>query len=151
MAKFRNFFFVEFLQEQFNTPAANVPPVAASAPAKVWSAKKDEIVKMWNQLQGNLPIYMTPVYHPEGRELETYGEDGIRISGSWRFIAGVLSRLKDLLSYENQNTRLRLIFRGVDPAKLPTADKDAFVFYINTENRSKGKAGRPRKVGLPKL
>jgi hypothetical protein len=148
MARFRDFFFVESIQEEFANVGSLAKPLNSQMGHKVWSMKKDDVVKMWNQLQGNMPIYMTPVYHPEGTELETYGEDGVRISGSWQFISGVLSRLKDVLQYENPNTRLRLIFRGVDKDRLANPQKDAYVFYINLENRSKGRVGRPKKPNL---
>ena len=40
----------------------------------------------------------------------TIDQDGIRICGSPEFIAAVMERLKDLLEYEGQNTRLSIAF-----------------------------------------
>jgi hypothetical protein len=114
--------------------------------AKPWSAKKPEIMQMWQNLRSDTPIYMTPISKKEtGVDGQSYGEDGIRITGSYQFIASVLGRIKDLLAYENPQTKLRLVFRGVD--KMHSGpDKNAFVFYVNVENRGQGKSGRPKKL-----
>lgn len=118
--------FVDFVLSEFHDQSATNKP-------KPWSAKKDEIISMWRGFRNNMPIYMSPI-QKKGDSLETYGEDGIRITGSWNFISAVLGRLKDIMVYENPRTRLRLVFRGVD--KQPTGfDKPAYVFYVNLENR----------------
>lgn len=143
MAAFRKFLeqyeFVDFVLNEFD----------GQVQAKPWSAKKPEIIQMWGNMRGDSPIYMTPIKKSiPGQSGHTYGEDGIRITGSWSFIASVLGRMKDVLSYENPQTRLRLIFRGVDQSRSANPDRQTFVFYVNLEERGRGKAGRPRKIGL---
>lgn len=111
----------------------------------VWSAKKSEILQMWRNLRPDQAIIVTPMSDSgvgqEGRH--SYGEDGIRITGSWPFISSVLGRLKDLMSYENSQTKMRLIMRGVDKSKNPRSDRNPFVFYFNLENRGSGKHQPP--------
>ena len=114
-------FFVEFVINEFNKPSGSS-----------WKAKKNQVMDTWQNLRPDVPIYMTPL--KQGEDQKSYGEDGIRISGSWPFIASVLGRLKDLLQYENDQTRLRLVFKGVDTGD---ENKQTFVFYINVENRKK--------------
>jgi hypothetical protein len=112
---------------------------------KPWSAKKPEILQMWRNLRPDIPIYMTPMTkNPSGSGSQSYGEDGIRITGSWNFISAVLGRIKDLMVYENPHSKLRLVFRGVDRNR-GNPNRVSYVFYVNMENRSKGKAGRPSK------
>ena len=117
-------FFVEFIINEFNQQSDHK-----------WKAKKQEIIDSWKGLRSDVPIYMTPLSPQTGEEdNKSYGEDGIRISGSWQFIASVLGRIKDLLQYENDETRLRLVFKGVDKGD---ENKQTFVFYVNTEERKK--------------
>lgn len=121
--------FVDFVLNEFN-----------SVQEKPWSAKKAEILQMWQNLRMDVPIFMTPVSKKDDAAggTSSYGEDGIRISGSYQFISAVLGRLKSLLTYENPNTKLRLVFRSVSNDKaLP--NKRSYVFYINSEHRSKRK------------
>lgn len=141
MGSFKEFFeqqeFVEFVQSAVNSSAGRVPQ-------QNWSAKKAEIMDIWQKLRPDLPIYIQPMKDAAkgGPSKSSYGEDGIRITGSWPFIASVLSRLKDALPYENDNTKLKLVFRGVDGSKA-NPDRQTFAFYLNLQNRSKGKTGRP--------
>lgn len=140
MVTFREFVeeqdFVEFVINEFsNTPVQNGP--------KPWSAKKPQILQTWQNLRPDQPIYMTPMSKQgTGGESHSYGEDGIRITGSWNFIASVMGRIKDIMAYENPHSKLRLVLRGVDKNK-GNPNRNSFVFYVNLENRSKGKAGRP--------
>ena len=118
---------------------------------KVWSAKKPEIMQMWQNLRPDMPINITPMSKtPGGGGNQSYGEDGIRITGSWPFIASVLGRLKEVLGYENQKTKLRLVFRGVDKSR-SSPDKNSFVFYMNVDERGHGRAGRPNKLEVPTI
>jgi hypothetical protein len=120
--------FVDFILNEFDNNPAHV-----STPS--WRAKKSEIMQTWANLKPDAPIYMTPVKSSvEGTK--SFGEDGIRISGSWPFIASVLGRLKELMEYENPQTRLKLVFRGVDKG---SPDHQSFIFYANAENRGKKK------------
>ena len=71
--------------------------------------KKKEMLEHWQGLQPNLPLHPAQVaYKHEG---STYDQDGIRITGSPAFIDGVLSRLKELLEWENTDTRLQVSYR----------------------------------------
>ncbi len=144
MGSFREFIrqqdFVEFVQNVVNQPQQPQTPKP-----KVWSAKKDQVIQFWKNLRPNTPIYLVPMAEKPDGGTKSYGEDGIRISGSWNFISSILSRLKELLNYESPNTKLRLIFRGVDKTKMARSDRESYVFYLNLEKRGTGKAGRPQK------
>lgn len=70
---------------------------------------KDEMLAHWQELPADMPVRMQQVaYKHEG---STYNEDGIRITGSREFIDSVLSRLKDLLDYEGNETRLQVVYK----------------------------------------
>ena len=117
---------------------------------KVWSAKKPEILQMWQNLRPDMPINITPMSKTPGGGNQSYGEDGIRITGSWPFIASVIGRLKDILGYENQQTKLRLVFRGVDKSRSDPS-KESFVFYMNVDERGHGRAGQSNKLEVPTI
>ena len=71
--------------------------------------KKAQILEYWQNIEANQSINPEPVeYKHKG---STYACDGIRITGSQEFIDSVLSRLKDLLEYENDDTRLQLNYQ----------------------------------------
>lgn len=151
MDSFKNFFetteFVKFIFNEFDGAAMSAPSFQSGGdPKKVWSAKKADILQMWKGLKPDLPIILTPMSEkPEGSEKTSYGEDGIRITGSAQFISAVLGRLKEIIGYENPQTKLRLVFRGVDQDRQARPDRQSFVFYINLEQRSRGRPGRPKK------
>lgn len=123
---------------QFITEAFEQTPVPEQLKPKPWSAKKSEIMQMWRQINPNLPIIMTPMHKSSEGKTRSYGEDGIRITGSWQFIASIIGRLKELLFYENPKNKLRLIFKGIDSSKNARADRQSFVFYVNSQSRGKG-------------
>lgn len=129
--------FVRFITENF-----------ANQPVNKWSAGKDEVLDTWTQIRPDTPIFMQPLQDVDTKAIEksSYGEDGIRITGSWSFIASVLSRLKDLLQFENEETKLRLVFKGVG-APNPNGQQ-SFAFYINRENRKKRKQAPQGGVAL---
>lgn len=133
--------FVEFVLNEFMTPAQPMNKV------KVWSAKKPEIIQMWQNLRPNTPIIMTPMANSLGGEHSSYGEDGIRVTGSWNFISSVIARLKELMNYENPQQKLRLVFRGVDKtSKGSRPDRQSYVFYCNLEGRE---ASKPKIPQIP--
>lgn len=109
------------------------PVVPTHAADKPWSGKKEDVMKMWKNLRSDMPIFMSPL--SKRVKGSTFGEDGIRITGSFQFITGVLSRLKELLAYENPNTKLRIIFRGIDKKRDADPTKESYVFYLNLEQR----------------
>ena len=73
------------------------------------SKTKAQALRHWEGIKDGGTIAITPVaYKHTG---STYAEDGIRLTGSKLFIDSVLSRLKDLLEYENNDTRLQLVYK----------------------------------------
>lgn len=158
--------FIDFVLDVVNetgmVPSAQATPQAGGAvqpaqKAKPWSGKKPEILQMWKNLRQDTPIIMTPIVdNPNDQSNDThstYGEDGIRITGSWYFISSVLSRLKEIIGYENPQQKLRLIFRGIDKSRGHRPDRQSYVFYCNLENRDFGKPGRPKKsqTNIPQI
>ena len=95
--------FKEFLSD---TQQSN--PVATSEPKK-WSATKSEIISYWRNLRPDLPVLMRSI--PYTHRGSTYGEDGIRITGSPKFIGSVLARVKEILNYEGTETKLSVAYR----------------------------------------
>jgi hypothetical protein len=152
MKSFKSFLenhrFVDMILNEFNggTPSSYSGSfVYGGANKKIWSAKKAEIIQMWKGLKSDSPIIIQPMIEkPEGVEKSSYGEDGVRITGSFQFITAVLSRLKEIISYENPDTKLRLVFRGVDSDRQVRPDRQSFVFYINLERRSKKRLAKKK-------
>ena len=71
--------------------------------------EKKPFLKHWATLRANQKLSPKPVrYSHEG---STYAEDGIRITGSKAFVDSVLSRLKDLLAYESDESRLQVVYK----------------------------------------
>lgn len=132
MGEFKQFFEdyrqVDRLLSEFNAP------VTQALKPKPWTATKKQVLQMWKTLRPNMPILIAPM-NTSDNDHDSYGEDGVRITGSWSFIASVLSRLKDIMNYENPKTRLRLVFRGIDSPRDARPDRPSFVFYINLEDR----------------
>jgi hypothetical protein len=110
---------------------------------KLWSAKKSEILDWWTKLRPDQPIMPNPI--PSDREGSTYGQDGIRVTGSMEFISSVMSRFKDFAYQENPSTKLRLVFRQVEDKYTQSPDQSRFVFYANAAQRA------PKKVKVPKI
>lgn len=95
------------------------------------SAKKDEIINVWQKLRPNMPIYFMPI---DKTDHSSYNDDGVRITGSWAFISSILARLKDLMNFENDGTKLKLVLRPIDQ-KAGFSNKKAYVCYINLEQQ----------------
>jgi hypothetical protein len=138
MASFKSYIdqelFVEFAQQAF-TAGGEAP---APLKPKPLSATKDEIMDIWKKLRPDLPLVVTPLSDTPSLsgEKSTYGEDGVRITGSWPFIAGVLGRLKDFLTQESPQSKLKLVFRGIDNQANP--QNQSYAFYVNVERRGSG-------------
>lgn len=109
---------------------------------KVWSAKKSDILQTWKTLRPDTPISITPLSDTNigTSNKSTYGEDGIRLTGSWSFISSVLSKIKDLIYYENPQTKLRLILRSINKGRGVRPERNNFVFYLNLEKRGGSKS-----------
>lgn len=117
--------------------ASYISPVYLdSDPKKVkWKASKKQIMQYWQTLRSDQPILMRPI--PPGHTGSTYSEDGIRITGSPQFIGSVLSKLKDLMAYENPQTKLGLVYRqSTSPSHTSiNATKTSYAFYLQARER----------------
>lgn len=71
--------------------------------------KKSEILARWKSLRR--PQALVPCAVPYRHQGSTYDQDGVRITGSRAFIDAVLSRLTDLLAFENGRTRLQVSYQ----------------------------------------
>lgn len=97
--------------------------------------KKAEILRHWEELEPNQPIRPTPI--PYKHEGTTFGLDNFRITGSRKFIDAWLSNHKELLEYENSDTRLQVNYQ-------PCLDKETgeplggWSFYCSVRERGKG-------------
>jgi hypothetical protein len=116
-------------------PAQYSPEMTASGEKKQWSASKKDILNYWKAIQANNPLLIKPI--PYEHKGSTYGEDGIRITGSPQFITSVISHLKDFLAFETQQTKLAVSYRETaSPSKLAAGqNKKSFVFYIAVKER----------------
>lgn len=145
--EFREFYeqkqFVEFVTNAFHNPVSHL-----THRQKPWSAKKDEIIRLWQSLRPDLPIQIVPMADNNATpgEHNSFGEDGIRITGSWSFIAAVIGRLKEILSYENPQTKLRLVFRGIDSNRAANPNRQTYAFYVHLQRRAIGKPRRPKNT-----
>ncbi len=93
---------------------------------------KTETIAHWEGIKANQPIEISPVeYKHKG---STYAEDGLRITGSTYFIDSILSRIKDLLELENDNTRLQLVYKQSQD-KDTGAMLDSYNCYIQVHER----------------
>jgi hypothetical protein len=71
--------------------------------------EKEPFLRHWAKQRANQRLNPKPVrYTHEG---STYAEDGIRITGRKAFVDSVLSRLKDLLQFESEETRLQVVYK----------------------------------------
>jgi len=89
--------------------------------------KKAEVLEHWAQLPPNQTVAPEPV--PYKHKGSTFDECGIRITGTTTFIDSVLSRLKDMLNYENGSTRLQVVYKEATDRKtnLPTGTYTAYI------------------------
>lgn len=113
-------------------------PVQTKSQKQFWKATKPEILEFWKKLRSDSPILMKPIeYNHRG---STYGEDGIRITGSPQFIQSVLARLKEFLNFESPSTKLSISYRETQS---PSASqfgqtKTSYVFYLQSKKRGEG-------------
>jgi hypothetical protein len=116
-------------------PAAQPAPATNPKPRiKPWKAGKDEILKFWKSMIPNLPLALNPI--PSDHKGTTIQEDGIRITGSKEFIASVLSRLKDFITFENPNEKLVVSYRQ-SPKSFVKGNKNSYSFYLQVKERGK--------------
>ena len=117
-----------------NQPAQQVPSIAPAKEQK-WKASKEEILAFWQKLRPDTPIQIRPIdYTHKG---STYGEDGLRITGSPQFISSVLARLKEFLHFETPATKLAVTYRETEsPSQAQMGQsKTSYVFYVATKQR----------------
>ena len=103
-----------------------------------WKATKDEIMAFWKELRPDSPIQMRPIeYDHKG---STYGEDGIRLTGSPQFISSILAKTKQLLAYETPTTKLAVTYRQTEsPSQMAMGQgKTSYVFYVSARQRGDG-------------
>jgi hypothetical protein len=100
--------------------------VAADKP---WKSSKDEITRMWTSLRPYLPLQVQSISAMHrGRR---YAEDGIRITGTAKFINSVLSRLKDFLEYERWGLELDVEYRRIKNKVGESQNIEKYVCYIH--------------------
>jgi hypothetical protein len=117
-------------------------PAAASydTGVKMWRLEKDQAMQYWQSLKPNSPILFDPI--EPGKKGSTFGEDGLRLTGSRKFIDSVIGRLKDIMQYENPSTKLNVVYRQVQYKGSNTPDKNSsFVFYAQVKSRDKKALG----------
>lgn len=127
--------FKEYAEEQDMQMQAYQPQPLPTAKKKKWKATKEQIISYWQGLRDDQPIAIKPI--PYEHKGSTYGEDGVRLTGSPEFIASMLPRLKELLAYETPSTKLALVYRETEsPSKIALgASKTSYVFYLQVKER----------------
>jgi hypothetical protein len=104
--------------------------------------KKDRFLKYWKGLRKNQKLRLKPI--PYLHTGTTYAQDGIRITGSRAFVDSVLSRLKDMLKYESEETRLQVSYER-------STDRDtgkplrSYNCYVQVHARGKGRKKKAKK------
>jgi len=93
-----------------------------------WKAKKPEILTYWNSLPPSMPVQPINVA-PADYHGSTYMYDGIRVTGSRQFIDSIVSKLKDVLKYDEGNTKLMLRYYQQIDKNTQYPLPNSFVFY----------------------
>jgi hypothetical protein len=109
-------------------------PAATGAGEKPWRAKKEEVIRYWQQLAPNRPFTHLRVI-PSDHKGPTLGYDGIRVTGSSEFIECILARLKDVMPYEGSGTRLQVIYKQQFNTKSQEPVPDSYVLYLSIKER----------------
>lgn len=100
--------------------------------AKLGNMRKEQILEHWRGITPAKHIHIMPVaYKHTG---STYDQDGIRLTGSQQFIDSVLSRLSELLDYENDETRLQLVYKQSQDRETG-AELGSYNCYIQVHER----------------
>src|SRR3954467_5710528 len=106
--------------------------------------KKTEILTPWKTLPR--PKELAPRPGPHRPPGSPYDQDGIRIPGSRAFLDAVLSRLTDLLAFENGRTRLNVSYQPATN-KQNGAPLGPWACYVQVRRRDA--RGRGRRVRRP--
>jgi hypothetical protein len=94
-------------------------------------SKHGHFMDYWRSLKSNEPLYMEPI--AKDHVGTTKAEDTIRVSGGPKFIATVMARLKDLLTLENDRTKLDVTFRKSEYLKQD--GEKSYILYVNLKGR----------------
>jgi hypothetical protein len=105
-------------------------------PEKPWMAKKKQIAQFWKNLPGSIPIQPTNII-PANYRGSTTMYDGLRVTGSHQFINSVASRLKDMLNYDQGNTKLSLRYSQQVDKNTEQPLPNSFIFYVQVRNKNK--------------
>lgn len=93
---------------------------------------KKEFLAHWSGMKRRRKLNPTPV--PYKHRGSKYSEDTLRITGSREFIDAILSRLTELLQFENGDTRLQVTYQqAVD--KDTRQPLDSWVCHIQVHER----------------
>jgi hypothetical protein len=106
---------------------------------KSWSGRKQEIIDFWKSIP-QMPLLVDPI--PSSHKGSTFGEDGIRITGSPNYIYSVLTRLKDFLPLESEGTKLQLLFKESDRINPNRPNKKSYAFYIQVKQRGSSSSSK---------
>lgn len=117
--------------------------VKTNSPLKGWKAAKSQVMKHWTQLPPGRPMaeLRTIPYDHKG---PTYSYDGLRVTGSPNFIDAVLSRLKDLLAYEGNDTHLQVIYKQQVNSRTEQPIPESYVFYLQVKQAGTGSTKLPK-------
>lgn len=97
---------------------------------KIWRAKRGDIIDLWGKLRPYLPINAEPV--PRHHEGTRYRYDGIRITGTSSFVNAILSRVKDLLRYDNYpGLKVDVEYEQIKTKEHQLKEGPRFVCYIH--------------------
>lgn len=100
------------------------------------------LIQYWQTLRPDTPLIVTPI--PVNHQGTTRDDDGIRLTGSPQFIAATISRLKEILAYENENTKIEITYKQSE-AQGGNMARQSYIMYIQVRERPKH-APRPHKV-----
>jgi hypothetical protein len=95
---------------------------------------KEAALKVWQNLE---PAKLKPepiMYKHKGT---TVDQDGIRICGSTEFIGAVMERIKDLLEYESERTRIGIAFSEITDRETGTRIDGRFRCSIQVHERGR--------------
>lgn len=121
MISFKNW----FEQQSFSTPQT----------VKPWTATKREIIAMWQALPPGMPIPEVKSI-PKGHKGSTYSYDGIRLTGSSQFINSILSRIKDMVNFEDKSKRLVVTYKQQVDKKTNFPTPNSFAFYMQIREKA---------------
>lgn len=94
------------------------------------SSKRGQFLQYWQSL-ANVPLLIQPI--PKDHHGTIKAEDGIRVAGSPQFIAAICQRLKDILLFENPNSKIDITYQK--SANKKQNGEDSYILYVNIVSR----------------